>query len=54
MQAPNIIYGIVQQQAQLAAFVDNFRLFGFICILCVPLVFLFRRVQAGGGKVAAH
>jgi MFS transporter, DHA2 family, multidrug resistance protein len=53
-QAPAVIYGIVQQQSQLAAFVDNFQLFGIICLVCVPLVFLFKKVQTGRAKVDAH
>jgi DHA2 family multidrug resistance protein len=53
-QAPAIIYGIVQQQSQLAAFVDNFRLFGIISLLCVPLVFLFKKVGAGRVKTDVH
>jgi DHA2 family multidrug resistance protein len=53
-QATGIIYNVMQQQAQLAAFVDNFRLFGIICILCVPLVFLFKRVQTKNVKSAIH
>ena len=52
-QAPAVIYGIVQQQSQLAAFVDNFQLFGIICLVCVPLVFLFKKVQTGRAKVDA-
>ncbi len=45
-QAPEIIYNIVRQQSQLASFVDNFRLFGIICLGCVPLVFLFKTARA--------
>lgn len=52
--APGVIYGIMQQQATLASFVDNFRLFGFICLLCVPLVFLFKKVKAGKVKADVH
>lgn len=53
-QAPAILYGVVQQQAQLAAFVDNFQIFGFICLLCIPLVFLFKKVQAPRVKADVH
>jgi len=53
-QAPAIIYGVMQQQAQLAAFVDNFQLFGIVCLLCVPLVFLFRKVKPGRVKADVH
>ncbi len=39
------IYGTVQQQASLLAYVDNFRLLGFLSLLCVPLALLFHRVR---------
>jgi DHA2 family multidrug resistance protein len=44
MQAHNLIYGKVLQQAKLWAFVDNFRLFGFLCLACLPVVFIFKRI----------
>jgi len=31
------------------AFVENFRLFGFLCLLCLPLVLLFKRMRPGAG-----
>jgi hypothetical protein len=41
-----LVYGLVQRQAALAAYVDNFRLLGGVALLCVPLALLFGRVQA--------
>jgi hypothetical protein len=41
-------------QVALLAYVENFWLISLVCLLCVPLVFLFRRVKARGGAVAAH
>jgi DHA2 family multidrug resistance protein len=49
-----LIYGTLLQQATLLAFVDTFRLLGFLCLLCVPLVLLFRRIRMRGGPVAIH
>ncbi len=48
------IYGTLLRQANLLAFVDNFRLLTFVCLACIPLVFLFRRVKSGGGAAAMH
>jgi MFS transporter, DHA2 family, multidrug resistance protein len=42
-QAYHLIYDKVLAQARLWAFVDNFRLFGLLCLACVPLVFLFKK-----------
>ena len=37
MQAQGILYGTLQAQASLWAFVENFRLFGLFCLCCLPL-----------------
>ncbi len=47
MQAQGLIYGTLQGQASLWAFVENFRLFGILCLCCLPLVLLFKRVKRG-------
>jgi len=39
-----LVYGMVQQQAAMLAYVDQFRRFGLLVVLMVPLVFLLRRV----------
>jgi DHA2 family multidrug resistance protein len=54
-QALAILYQMLLRQVALLSYVDNFRLISIICLLCVPLVFLFRRVRARPGAVAgAH
>ena len=42
-QAPRVLYGILQQQASLISYVNNFRSFAILCLLCAPLVFLFKK-----------
>ncbi|MGA2961366.1 MAG: DHA2 family efflux MFS transporter permease subunit [Candidatus Korobacteraceae bacterium] len=44
-KALGMLYGIVQQQASLLAYADNFRLLGFLSVLCIPLAMLFHRVR---------
>jgi len=41
-KALGAIYGLLQQQASLLAYVDNFRILGFLSFVCIPFVFLFR------------
>lgn len=43
-------------QASLESFLQNFRLFGIMCFLCVPVVWLFRKVEmpASGRGTGAH
>jgi len=49
-----LLYGEVQRQALLMAFVDNFRLIAWIFFLLTPVVFLMRRPQILGGSAVAH
>jgi len=44
-RAVGMLYEIVQQQASLLAYADNFRLLGFLSILCIPLALFFHRVR---------
>jgi DHA2 family multidrug resistance protein len=44
-QAYGAIYSLLDQQAHLWAFMDNFFLFGVLALAALPLVFLFKRVQ---------
>ena len=53
-QAPGILYGILGQQSLLVTYSHNFRLFGILCLLTVPLIFFFKKVRAAKGPVAAH
>ncbi len=53
-QAPHALYGILQQQAALLSYVTNFRFFGVVCLVCAPLVLLFRKVRKPAGPIAAH
>jgi DHA2 family multidrug resistance protein len=50
------IQGVLMRQASLLSFVDNFRLLMFVCLACIPLVFLLKSVRnsAGGGGAAMH
>jgi DHA2 family multidrug resistance protein len=44
-QAYNAVYSLLDQQAHVWAFVDNFFLFGVLALGGIPLIFLFKRVQ---------
>jgi DHA2 family multidrug resistance protein len=49
-----LLYGEVQRQSLLMAFVDDFRLIAWIFFLLAPVVFLMRRPQMLGGGAAVH
>jgi DHA2 family multidrug resistance protein len=53
-QAHGLIYSTLLGQSSLWAFVENFRMFGFLCLLCLPLVLIFKRVKRGPGGTAVH
>ncbi|MGA3125405.1 MAG: DHA2 family efflux MFS transporter permease subunit [Candidatus Korobacteraceae bacterium] len=53
LQAYGLINGILSQQARLRAYVDDFQYLAAVCFLCIPIVFLLRRVIARKGAVSA-
>lgn len=53
-QAYQTIYGMVLQQAAVLAYIDDFRLLAFLCALCVPAGFLFKRVLKLKAVEGAH
>ncbi|HEY3931375.1 MAG TPA: DHA2 family efflux MFS transporter permease subunit [Verrucomicrobiae bacterium] len=52
-QAYSAIYSLLDQQAHLWAFVDNFYLFGLLALGGIPLVFLFKRIKTVKKPAAA-
>lgn len=44
-KALGMLYGMIQQQASLLAYADNFRLLASLSLICMPLALLFRRVR---------
>ncbi len=54
-QAQGVIYGTVQRQASMLAFVDNFRLLGAAMLIIIPLLFLMKKTTPKkGGAVVGH
>jgi DHA2 family multidrug resistance protein len=53
-KAHALLYGTMQQQANLFAYVDTFRLLAILCALCIPVVFLLKKAKSHAGSVAMH
>jgi DHA2 family multidrug resistance protein len=53
-QAYEALYRSLVGQATLLAYIDNFRLLAFLCVVCVPAALLFKRVKAGRRAPAMH
>jgi MFS transporter, DHA2 family, multidrug resistance protein len=45
--ATGVLYGLMQKQAMMLSFVDDFRLLGILIVVVTPLVFLLRRLRPG-------
>jgi len=48
------VYGMMQSQASLLAYLDTIHIFGIVCLLVIPLAFLMKKNTTGRGRVAAH
>ena len=53
-QAYGVIYGMLVKQAAVLSYIDNFRLLAFLCLLCVPAAFLFKKVRNAKPPAGAH
>jgi DHA2 family multidrug resistance protein len=53
-QAYGAIWGIVQRQAAMAAFIDTFRAMAVVFLLVLPLLFLMKKPKHHGGPTAMH
>jgi MFS transporter, DHA2 family, multidrug resistance protein len=53
-KAYGAIYQTLVGQATLLAYIDNFRLLAFLCVVCVPAALLFKKVKAGRPAPAMH
>jgi DHA2 family multidrug resistance protein len=53
-QAYGMIYGELNRQAAYWAYINDFRFLAAMCLACLPLCFLFKKVAAKAGAVAAH
>jgi MFS transporter, DHA2 family, multidrug resistance protein len=53
-RAYGMIYGIVQKQATMLAFIDNFKMLGVVFFLVIPIMLLIRRPKGRMGDVPVH
>jgi len=53
-QAYAEIYGLVVRQASALAYIDDFKILTFLCLLCIPAGFLFKKVRNAKAVEGAH
>jgi DHA2 family multidrug resistance protein len=53
-QAQQLIYNMVERQAMLLSFLENFRLLAITFLAVIPLMFLMRKIRPKRGQIAAE
>src|SRR5215472_16423679 len=53
-QAHSMIYGVLERQAVMLAFLDNFKMLGVVFFAIIPIFFLMKRPKMSGGSVPVH
>ena len=53
-EAYSAIYQTLVRQANLLAYIDNFRRLAFMCLLCMSAALLFKKVRARGQAPVMH
>jgi len=54
LKALGLSYDLLVQQATLLAYMDSFRLLAYLCLFCIPAVFLLRRAKHPGKPGMLH
>ena len=49
-----MIYGTIQRQAAMLAFIDNFKMLGVIFFAVIPVLVLMRKPRVPAGAVPVH
>jgi len=53
-QAQAMVYGTIQRQAVMLAFLDDFKMLGIVFFAVIPFLLLMRRPKMRGGNVPVH
>ena len=53
-QAHGMLFNMIQRQAAMLAFLDNYKLLGVIFFAIIPVFFLMKRPKMTGGAVPVH
>jgi hypothetical protein len=49
-----MIYGTIQRQAAMQAFIDNFKMLGVIFFAVIPVLVLMKKPRVRAGSVPVH
>jgi DHA2 family multidrug resistance protein len=53
-QAHAMIYGTIQRQAVMLAFIDNFKMLGVVFFALIPILLLMRKPRVPAGTMPVH
>jgi len=53
-QAHGMIYGTIQRQAVMLAFIDNFKMLGVVFFAVIPVMVLLKKPKGAGGSAPVH
>ena len=53
-QAQGMVYGLVQKQAAMMAFLDNFKFLGIVFFAVIPILLLMKKPRVLAGGVPVH
>jgi DHA2 family multidrug resistance protein len=53
-QAHALVYGTIQRQAVMLAFLDNFKMLGVVFFAVIPILLLMKKPRVRGGSVPVH
>ena len=53
-QAEAMVYGTIQRQAVMLAFLDDFKMLGIVFFAVIPVLLLMRKPKMRGGGVPVH
>jgi DHA2 family multidrug resistance protein len=53
-QAQGMLYGELQRQSAMLAFVDMYWILGVVCLAMIPLMFIMKRSRPASGSVLSH
>jgi DHA2 family multidrug resistance protein len=52
-RAYGLLNGILDRQAALWSYIDDFRYLALLCFTCIPIVFMLKKVKAAKGAVSS-
>jgi DHA2 family multidrug resistance protein len=54
VQAHGMVYNMVQRQAVMLAFIDNFKMLGIVFLAVIPAMLLLKKPKSPAGNVPVH